>query len=242
VPVLATVSWDSRNLQSCSSCPRALLFWPHELYLNSSGIGKGHALQIRAIPTKNLGNMTMARTPLGTARRPFTSCGPCIRRRAACVTRASAHEVSLSLGGHTTVLNPPPHPAGSASGHLLTLPVSPVRPVLPRPTASTHLRCLIRRLSCRQPFEDRSLQNALSAAVLAAALALGAPQPAMLAARADDGEAAGAVDKRRLAVERRKEMLAQACVPFTHATSALPSPATGCTTLGKIVHCNSCLA
>ena len=49
--------------------------------------------------------------------------------------------------------------------------------------------------------------------MLAAALTLGAPQPAMLAARAADADAGeSAVDKRRLAVERRKEMLAKACV------------------------------
>jgi hypothetical protein len=50
---------------------------------------------------------------------------------------------------------------------------------------------------------------------------VGAPQPAMLAARADGEVGVSSAEKRRLAVERRKEMLAKACaaeVPFaSHA-------------------------
>jgi len=79
--------------------------------------------------------------------------------------------------------------------------------------------------------------------VLAAALTLGAPQPAMLAARADDAEAGiSSVDKRRLAVERRKEMLAQACVPSRPPRVPCHHRQLDAPPSGETVRRNACLA
>ena len=49
--------------------------------------------------------------------------------------------------------------------------------------------------------------------MLAAAVSFGAPDPLMLAARADEEAGATAFEKRQAAVERRKEIMAKACAP-----------------------------
>ena len=72
-----------------------------------------------------------------------------------------------------------------------------------------------------QRSEQHSLPAALSAALLAAALTLGAPRPAMLAARADAEAGVSPSEKRRLAVERRKEMLAKACAGWFACSAPL---------------------
>ena len=68
-------------------------------------------------------------------------------------------------------------------------------------------------LVAQQVSQTGGAKAALAAAVLAAAMTFGAPEPLMLPAHADEDAAATAFEKKQAAVERRKEIMIKACAP-----------------------------